>query len=191
MKVSPFVWRIYDKYYPEQSSPELRRILLVHSECVAAKAVEVARSADILDSIDIQFVTDAAMLHDIGIFATDAQTIHCHGRLPYICHGVEGRRILDEEGLQPRYGLVCERHTGSGLSADYIASKRLPLPLRDMLPESIEEKLICYADKFYSKSGDLRREKSPEFIRSCMSAHGEEALAGYMELEKLFAPRRH
>ena len=53
------------------------------------------------------------------------------GRASYICHGVEGRRMLEAEGL-PRHALVCERHTGAGLTVDDIISQRLPLPLRDM-----------------------------------------------------------
>ena len=62
------------------------------------------------------------------------------------------QRIAAELGI----ALVCERHVGVGLTASDIRSQRLPLPLRDMVPVSIEEILICYADKFFSKSGQGR-----------------------------------
>ena len=38
-------------------------------------------------------------------------------------------------------------------TAEEIISQHLPIsPPRDLLPESVEEKLVCYADKFFSKS---------------------------------------
>ncbi len=107
------------------------------------------------------------------------------GTLPYICHGVEGRKILDAEGL-PRHALVCERHTGSGLSVEDIERQNLPLPRRDMLPLSLEEKLICYADKFFSKSGDIREEKSLDRVLRSMERHGADTLARFLLLHRLF-----
>ena len=58
---------------------------------------------------------------------------------------------MRKEGYE-RHALVCERHTGTGLSIDYILRNDLPLPVRNYMPESIEEQLICYADKFFSKN---------------------------------------
>ena len=70
--------------------------------------------------------------------------------------------MLEEEGLF-RHALVCERHFLAGVSAEDILNQRMDLPVRDMLPVSREEKLICYADCFYSKKpGKLTREREPE-----------------------------
>ncbi len=91
------------------------------------------------------------MLHDIGIRWCDAPGIYCHGDEPYLCHGLIGGKVLREEGF-PRHARVCERHTGAGLTRQQIEERQLPLPLADYLPETLEEQLICYADKFYSKS---------------------------------------
>ncbi len=84
------------------------------------------------------------MLHDIGVVRCNAPSIHCLGELPYICHGVAGREMLDNLGLH-RHALVCERHTGSGLTVEDIIRQRLPLPHREMLPITTEEKfhLLC------------------------------------------------
>lgn len=125
------------------------------------------------------------MLHDIGVVRCDAPSIYCYGSLPYICHGVEGRRMLDELAL-PRHALVCERHTGSGLSCDDIIRQNLPLPHRDMLPISLEEKLICYADKFFSKSGNLTQEKPLEKVIGQMKSFGEDSFNRFMQLHSLF-----
>lgn len=175
-------YELIDKYYARQ--PELKTLLLTHSENVARKALEcLARHS--FDTIDADFVREAAMLHDIGIIHTDAPGILCHGTQPYICHGLEGRRMLEAEGL-PRHALVCERHTGAGLTIADIEAQHLPLPLRDMCPQTLEEKLICYADKFFSKSGDPNEEKSLERVRKSMARHGADTLARFDALHALF-----
>lgn len=169
-------------FYPTE--PRLRELLLTHSSCVAKKALEVSKKHPELNA-DNDFLYRAAMLHDIGIVACDAPGIYCFGSLPYICHGVEGARVLAEHGML-REALVCERHTGSGLTASEIEENALPLPARDMLPVSIEEKIICYADKFYSKNPDsLTAEKSIERIVSEMQRHGEGPLQRLLSLHAL------
>lgn len=152
------------RYYTE--GDPLYCLLTAHSRQVALLARQLChRLTDSGTPVDTEFVVEAAMLHDIGIVRTIAPSIHCHGTEPYICHGIIGRQMLDGLGLF-RHALVCERHTGAGLTAQEIAEQGLPLPHRDMLPLSLEEKAVCYADKFYSKSriapakpiGDVRRQ---------------------------------
>ncbi len=172
---------IIDKYYTPGTP--LHQTLLLHSEMVCRKALECIDRRGI--EIDRDFVAAAAMLHDIGIFRCHAPGIFCEGDLPYICHGIEGRKILESEGF-PKHALVCERHTGAGLSKEDIIIQNLPLPHRDMLPLSTEEKLICYADKFFSKSGSLDREKElPEVIAS-MQKHGQATLERFLDLHRQF-----
>ena len=126
------------------------------------------------------------MLHDIGMFLTDSPEIDCHGKEPYIKHGILGRQILEKEGL-PKHALVCERHIGVGLSLRDIVDQQLPLPHRDMLPVTLEEKIICYADCFYEKNPNrLREEKSLEKVSKSISKWGEENLARLRELQTLF-----
>ena len=75
---------IINKYYPEDN--ELKHILLTHSRSVADKALWIAGKHPELN-LDKQFLEEAAMLHDIGIFMTDADGICCFGSYSYICHG--------------------------------------------------------------------------------------------------------
>lgn len=172
---------IFSRFY--SGNPKLLATVSEHSEAVARKALLCA-DANRID-IDREFVYEAAMLHDIGVIKCDAPSIHCHGHLPYICHGIEGRAMLDSIGLHD-HALVCERHTGSGLSVADIISQNLPLPHRDMLPVTLEEKLICYADKFFSKSGNLSQEKPIEKVIAQMEAHGAGSLSRFLALHSLF-----
>ena len=173
--------KIFSLFY--NNNKALLATVILHSECVARTALLCADKRGI--DVDRTFVREAAMLHDIGVVRCNAPSIHCLGELPYICHGVAGREMLDNLGLH-RHALVCERHTGSGLTVEDIIRQGLPLPHREMLPITTEEKLICYADKFFSKSGDLTEEKTLDKIISQMSAHGEDSLARFMQLHELF-----
>ncbi|MFZ4457164.1 MAG: HD domain-containing protein [Bacteroidales bacterium] len=160
---------IIKKYYPEESMAY--PILVDHSRLVAEKAVQLALSHPELH-IDVQFVEEAAMLHDIGMYLTHAPSIGCFGDLPYICHGFLGSDLLKAESY-PQHALVCERHTGTGLSIADIQHIDKGIPLRDMRPVSLEEQLICFSDKFYSKSKP-GIEKSIEKVRKSMAKYGEQ-----------------
>ena len=78
---------IIQKYYPVES--EAYHILVTHSRSAAEKALQIARNHPELN-LDLKFIEEAAMLHDIGIFKCDAPDIDCHGDAPYICHGYLG-----------------------------------------------------------------------------------------------------
>lgn len=167
---------IIEKYYPKNST--LYNILIDHSTDVTNKALMVAEKHPEL-GIDTEFVKEAGMLHDIGIYLTNAPTIECYGTMPYLCHGYLGSDILQQLGYA-KHALVCERHTGTGLSLNEIVDKNLPLPHRDMRPVSIEEKVICFADCFYSKT-HLGEEKSIEKIRKSLSKYGTHSVAQFDE----------
>ena len=162
---------VIDRYYSDNRP--LRELLLLHSRLVADKALKVADMHPEL-GLDRQFIEEASMLHDIGIFMTDAAPIHCRGPHPYICHGYLGAELLVREGL-PRHALVAERHTGTGLTLAQIIERDLPVPHRDMIPVSIEEKVICFADKFFSKTRP-EREKSVDEAAASLSKFGEDTL---------------
>ncbi|MDR0995591.1 MAG: HDIG domain-containing protein [Tannerella sp.] len=172
---------ILSTYYPAGS--EVRRILFSHSRDVADKALAVARRHPELKP-DLNFLEEAALLHDIGIFLCNAPEIDCHGQAEYICHGYLGADLLRGIGY-PRHALVCERHTGAGISLCEIREQKLPLPQRDLLPLSIEEKIICYADKFFSKTS-LGKEKTPERIQKSLAKYGADSLLRFQALEQLF-----
>lgn len=162
---------IIEKYYTKNS--DLYNLLITHSQLVTAKALDITKGVPELD-LDLQFISEAGMLHDIGIYLTNYPELYCYGTYPYIAHGYLGHDILVKEGL-PKHALVCERHTGPGISKQEIKERNFPIPLRDMIPYSYEEKLICVADKFYSKFPEiLTKEKTIEEIEKEAVKHGEE-----------------
>ncbi len=176
---------IIQRYYTPGNDDYL--VLVSHSRQVADLAVKLSqRLIDNGTPIDIEFVEEAAMLHDIGMCRTDAPGIHCHGTEPYILHGILGRRMLDSMGLF-RHGRVCERHTGSGITAAEIIAQHLPIdPPRDLLPESLEEKVVCYADKFFSKSRPEEPPKTMERARQSLAKFGGDTLQRFDALVALF-----
>ena len=180
---------VLDYFYPEKTP--LFDLLLRHSEQVASKAREILSgpAASAL-GIDPEIVTAGCLLHDIGIRECHAPDILCFGTEPYIAHGIIGARMLRRYGAEngldlEKYARICERHTGTGLTAAEIQSQHLPLPVRDFLPETPEEKLICLADKFYSKSGEMK-EKSIERIERSMRKFGPDTMSRWDELCRLF-----
>ena len=172
---------IIQKYYPVES--DAYKILVEHSRCVADKAISIAQAHPEMQ-LDLQFIEEAAMLHDIGAFLCYAPEIGCYGNAAYICHGYMGADLLREEGY-PRHALVCERHTGAGLSLEMIEWFDLPLPRRELRPQSIEEQLICYADKFFSKT-KLNRKKPIEKILKSMTKYGDETVLQFKKWHLLF-----
>jgi uncharacterized protein len=173
---------IIDVHYAPH--PGAREFLVAHGRAVAAKAIETAERVGHLNP-DLKFIEEAAMLHDIGIFMTDAPMLGCHGSEPYICHGVFGGRVLRQEGLV-RHALVCERHVGVGLTAEDIETNGFPIPRRDMVPVSLEEKIVCFADKFFSKDEDPHGEKPLSRVRQQIRGYGEDKLRVFDEWLGLF-----
>lgn len=191
---------IIDKYYPEGTP--LRDIYLRHCRQVADKALAIA-NAKKLDTLDREEIEAAAMLHDIGIFLCDAPGIECRGTEHYLRHGLLGADLLRKEGMLAagslsaanaqatvgmfeRMACVAERHTGSGITREEIIADDLPLPIdRCFLPESKLERLICYADKFFSKSGSME-EKPLGKVMVSMSRFGPEPYARFRALHNEF-----
>mgnify|MGYP000053045948 CR=1 FL=1 len=172
---------IIRKYYRPGS--KAYEFLLTHSRQVAQKALQVARGSGL--ELDLKFLQEAAMLHDIGIFRTHAPLLGCYGSKPYICHGVLGRQILEAEGLV-RHALVAERHVGVGLTVEDIRRNNFPLPLRDMTPQSLEEKLVSFADLFFSKVGDPLKEKSLKEVKPLIASWGQDKLRVFEDWLRLF-----
>jgi uncharacterized protein len=175
---------LLEKYF---TNPVALSIILEHSRLVAAKALGIADSLG-RAGIDRRFVEEAALLHDIGVCRTAVPRIGCHGSEPYIRHGIIGREILEAEGL-PRHALVCERHIGVGLTVEDIRNQGLPLPEREMAPVSLEERIVCFADLFYSKKPAATDvEKSPDAVRSNLARFGANKVAIFDDWFREFLP---
>jgi len=180
---------IITHFYPEDTP--LRRLLLRHCTQVRDKALAIlANPARPPLELDPGLVSAGAMLHDVGILQCHAPSILCVGVRPYIAHGVIGAEMLREYGmahgidLEP-FARICERHTGTGITAREIRARALPIPEHDYLPETPEEKLVCLADKFFSKSGNMQ-EKPLTAVRRSLEKFGPDTIERFDELCRLF-----
>ena len=96
--------------------------------------------------------------------------------------------MVRQEGLE-RVARVCERHTGTGLTPEVIAQRQLPLPPGDYRPQTLEEQVICYADKFYSKSHP-ERVRSVEDTAKSLEKFGLEGVDIFWTWVKRFEPEK-
>ncbi|MHA1669987.1 MAG: HD domain-containing protein [Promethearchaeota archaeon] len=118
---------------------DLLRILKVpyqvrkHSIKVSEKALEIANKVK-KKEVDKNLVEIGALLHDIGRSKT-------HG----FNHALIGGKILKERGLPNQLVRICETHILGGLDKE--DAKFIGLPEKDYLPITLEEKIICIADK--------------------------------------------
>lgn len=167
----------------------LYQVVYLHSRAVADFALRIADRHPQW-AVDRALLEEAALLHDVGVVRVDAPSIHCFGSEPYIRHGVLGAAMLrelasdavrlEEDAVRLSARLeacarVCERHTGTGLTIRAIEEGGLPLPKQDLSPQTLEEELICFADKFFSKT-HLHQERTPQQARAKLEKFGQESL---------------
>jgi uncharacterized protein len=91
--------------------------------------------------VDLALVEAGALLHDLGRSVT-------HG----VGHGAVGGELARGLGLPVAVARIIERHVGAGIPGDEAAE--LGLPEGEYVPESLEEKVVCYADKLAKGAGE-------------------------------------
>ncbi len=99
--------------------------------------------------VDVKLIEAGALLHDLG----RAQT---HG----IEHGAVGGQIARRLGMPMEIAQIIERHVGAGLTPD--EARRNNLPRGNYVPETLEEKIVCYADKLIEGSHEVGIESTIE-----------------------------
>ena len=106
-----------------------------HCKAVSKFSVRIARAFGMRGiKVDLRLVEIGGLLHDIG-----------RSRTHSVDHGPIGQEIARSLGLPQSIAHIIERHVGGGIPKD--EAKRLGWLARDYLPETWEEKIVCYADK--------------------------------------------
>jgi len=116
-----------------------------HSLKVAEKALELAEKIK-LRAVDMDLIEIGGLLHDIGRCKT-------HG----FNHALIGAKLIRERGLSERLAKICETHILGGLDKE--DAKQVGLPERDFLPQTLEEKIICLADKHIAGTKEVSIEQ--------------------------------
>jgi uncharacterized protein (TIGR00295 family) len=127
------------------------RVTLILAEGIGRKGKKV----------DVEVAFGGALLHDIG-----------RNRTQTVRHGLEGSQILAEEGVDEAVVQIVRRHVGAGISPT--EAKSLGLPNFDYIPETLEEALVCFADKMVD--GDRVRPFEQEVGRFERRGHDVERL---------------
>lgn len=109
--------------------------VIEHCKTVAKIALKIARKLKKNGfNVDLKLVEVGALLHDIGRSKT--HTVH---------HAIVGAKIAKQYNLSEPLIRIIERHVGGGISAE--EAEKLGWPVKDYFPETLEEKIVCYADK--------------------------------------------
>ena len=82
-----------------------------------------------------------------------------------------------------------EQASHAGITCRQIVERDLPLPHEDFLPETIEEQLICYADKFFSKSHPERQKTAEQAIKS-LRKFGDDGVTRFMQWQRMFGEEK-
>jgi uncharacterized protein (TIGR00295 family) len=102
-----------------------------------------------------------ALLHDIG-----------RSQIQLVSHGYVGAQILEKEGVSEVVVEIVRRHVGAGISKE--ESVALGFPPGDYIPKTIEQKIVCFADKLLD--GDKARPFLEEVKRFVIKGHDVDRL---------------
>ncbi len=106
-----------------------------HCKAVATVAKQIAGACKKKGrNIDVRLVEIGALLHDIGRSKTHS-----------VNHVVAGVEIAESLGLPEPVVSIISRHVGGGITID--EAERLGWPTKDYMPQTLEEKIVAYADK--------------------------------------------
>ena len=145
--------QLHKKYSNGKYKEEWLDIVWTHSNIilkVADKIVSNLKEKEIL--VNEELLRKGVLLHDIGVYNCYDEELNNDSNAPaYIMHGILGYKILKKEGLSESVARFAMSHTGVGLTVSDIENGDLPLPKIDMIPISLEEEILCYADKFHAK----------------------------------------
>jgi uncharacterized protein (TIGR00295 family) len=125
------------------------------SRLLSAKAIQQGHK------VDEEATVAAALLHDIG-----------RSRTQLVTHGYVGAGILEKEGIDGVVVEIVRRHVGAGISAEEAAS--LGFPPGDYVPRTLEQKIVCFADKMLD--GEKARPFEEEVKRFTKKGHDVERL---------------
>ena len=116
------------------------KTVIVHCKAVADLSVEIA--SELINKkfkVNLQLVESGALLHDIG-----------RSKSHKVDHGLVGAKIVESEGLPKEVANIVKRHVGGGISSE--EATRFGWPKDDYMPQTIEEKVVSYADKRIDKN---------------------------------------
>lgn len=124
--------------------------VIKHCKTVAELAVKIAKVCEERGLyVNLQLVEIGALLHDIGRSKT--HSVH---------HAVVGAEIARSLSLPEPVISIVKRHVGGGITTR--EAKKLGWPKDVYIPQTLEEKIVSYADKLIEGSQMVRIERTIE-----------------------------
>jgi uncharacterized protein len=116
--------------------------VITHCQAVALLALELAEKFKAKNyPVNLELIEAGALLHDLGRSKTHS-----------VNHALEGMKLAQTEGLPDTILCIIKRHVGAGITSE--EAQQLNWPKDIYTPQTLEEKIVCYADKCIS--GDDR-----------------------------------
>jgi uncharacterized protein len=143
--------------------------VIKHTEAVSALAVEIAKQLQAKNHpINLQLVEAGALLHDLGRSQTHS-----------VDHAIVGAKLAQQEGLPQEIVSIIKRHVGAGITSE--EAQWLGWPKDDYVPQTLEEKIVCYADK---RIGSNQQIPIEDTIKQLQSENMAEAAERVRKLDK-------
>jgi len=115
--------------------------IINHQMAVMRRALKIAHNI-VHAKVDLRLIRAGALLHDIGRFNSHE-----------LIHTSMGGDILRFLGFPEELARIAETHSMGGLTPE--EAVKLDLPARDYMPKTLEEKIVCLADKYLSGSNSV------------------------------------
>jgi len=135
-------------------------------EKVATKIAEACKKKGL--NVDVKLVQIGALLHDIGRSKTHS-----------VDHAIIGAEIARSLNLPEAVISIIERHVGGGITTE--EAKNLGWPVKSYVPETLEEKIVTYADKLIEGSERVSIEQT---IKKFSKKLPPSAIAGMRKLHE-------
>jgi uncharacterized protein (TIGR00295 family) len=125
----------------------------------------------------MQLVEVGALLHDLGRSKTHS-----------IDHAVVGGQIAESLGLPEPIVRIIKRHLGAGITEEEAAT--LGWPKGIYMPQTLEEKIVCYADKRVDQGKPVSIETEIERLKDSGKGEAAERVRNlHSEISKLLGEK--
>lgn len=176
-------WGLLEKT-AQAYKPEWKDGIMEHAKIVHDVSLFLARLFPKEAHVELDVLALGAILHDVG--RSRAERV--------VEHGVKSGEIIREQGFPEAAARIGETHMGVGITKEETTA--LGLPYRDFVPETLEERIVCYADNllFYI-TGEGRHELRDtdavveRFTRELGEAYGRRSREFMEKIEHEIGPQ--
>jgi uncharacterized protein len=144
--------------------------VIEHCQAVASLALDLSKQLEAKNyKVNFELVKAGALLHDLGRSQTHS-----------VNHGVVGAKLAEAEGLPAEVVYIIKRHVGAGITNQ--EAENFGWPKDNYIPTTLEEKIVCYADKLVDGSKiapigltieQLKREQKNDAAERVRNLHNE------------------